>query len=98
GFSSYPGTPSNPFLVIRALQHCLFCVIFWSCYNYAKDIASRVKETYGSKIAIFENVIPLSVKVAEASAEGKSIYCHCPNGKVSMAYENLTQEVLENEK
>ena len=55
--------------------------------NYAKDIASRVKETYGSKIAIFENVIPLSVKVAEASAEGKSIYCHCPDGKVSMAYE-----------
>ena len=66
--------------------------------NYAKDIAFRVRETYGSKISIFENVIPLSVKVAEASAEGKSIYCHCPNGKVSMAYENLTQEVLENEK
>ena len=36
--------------------------------NYAKDIASRVRETYGSKISIFENVIPLSVKVAEASA------------------------------
>ena len=32
--------------------------------NYAKDIASRVRETYGSKISIFENVIPLSVKVA----------------------------------
>ena len=30
--------------------------------NYAKDIASRVRETYGSKISIFENVIPLSVK------------------------------------
>ena len=61
--------------------------------DYAKDIASRVRETYGSKISIFENVIPLSVKVAEASAEGKSIYCHCPNGKVS-----ISQEVLENEK
>lgn len=34
--------------------------------NYAKDIASRVRETYESKISIFENVIPLSVKVAEA--------------------------------
>lgn len=66
--------------------------------NYAKDIASRVRETYESKIDIFENVIPLSVKVAEASAEGKSIYLHCPNGKVSIAYEKLTQEVLENEK
>ena len=26
--------------------------------NYAKDIAFRVRETYGSKISIFENVIP----------------------------------------
>lgn len=67
--------------------------------NYAKDIASRVKETYGSKIAIFENVIPLSVKVAEASAGRKKYLLPLdPNGKVSMAYENLTQEVLENEK
>ncbi len=41
--------------------------------NYAKDIASRVRETYGSKITIFENVIPLSVKVAASRAEGKCI-------------------------
>ncbi len=66
--------------------------------NYAKDIASRVRKTYGSKIDIFENIIPLSVKIAEASAEGKSIYKYCPNGKGSVAYENLTREVLENEK
>ena len=25
-FSSYPGTPSNLFLAIRALQHCLFAL------------------------------------------------------------------------
>ena len=66
--------------------------------NYAKDIAALVKETYGSQIAIFKNVIPMSVKAAETSAEGVSIYTHCPKGKVSMAYMNLTQEVMSDEK
>ena len=66
--------------------------------NYAKDISMMLHVTYGSKITIFENVIPLSVKAAETSAEGISIYAHCPKSKVSNAYKNLTQEVLENEK
>ena len=52
--------------------------------NYAKDIAALVQETYGSQIAIFKNVIPMSVKAAETSAEGISIYTHCPKGKVSI--------------
>ena len=46
-------------------------------------------------IEVFENVIPMSVKAAETSAEGKSIYMHCPKGKVAEAYMNLTQEVLQ---
>lgn len=46
--------------------------------NYAKDIVALVQETYGSQIAIFKNVIPMSVKAAETSAEGISIYTHCP--------------------
>lgn len=54
--------------------------------NYAKDIAACVEETYGRQIDIFKNVIPMSVKAAETSAEGKSIYMHCPKGKVSMAW------------
>ena len=66
--------------------------------NYAKDISTMLHVTYGSKITIFENVIPLSVKAAETSAEGISIYAHCPRSKVSNAYKSLTQEVLENEK
>ena len=52
--------------------------------NYAKDIAALVQKTYGSQIAIFKNVIPMSVKAAETSAEGISIYTHCPKGKVSI--------------
>ena len=66
--------------------------------NYAKDITMKLRETYGSQIAIFETFIPMSVKAAETSAEGVSIYSHCPKSKVAEAYRNLTQEVLEYEK
>lgn len=65
--------------------------------NYAKDIVKKLYETYGEKIRIFEQVIPMSVKAAETSAEGVSIYSHCPKSKVAKAYGSLTQEVLENE-
>lgn len=66
--------------------------------NYAKDITARVHEAYGTKVAIFKNTIPMSVKAAETSAEGVSIYAYCPKCKVAEAYRNLTQEVLKNEK
>ena len=65
--------------------------------NYAKDISAKVHETYGSRIVIFQNTIPMSVKAAETSAEGISIYSHCPKSKVAEAYRKLTEEVLENE-
>ena len=65
--------------------------------NYAKDISALVVENYGSKVRIFENSIPMSVRAAEISAEGVSIYKHDPNGKVASAYQSLTEEVLGNE-
>ncbi len=65
--------------------------------NYSKDIISLIHENYGGRIRIFKSIIPLSVRAAEISAEGKSIYAHDPSGKVSKAYEGLVLEVL-NEK
>ena len=44
--------------------------------NYAKDITAKLRKTYGSRIAVFETSIPMSVKAAETSAEGVSIYSH----------------------
>ena len=64
---------------------------------YAKDIFVRVHETYSDKVGTFETYIPLSVRAAETSAEGKSIFEHCPEGKIALAYESLTKEVLEHE-
>ena len=65
--------------------------------NYAKDISALLIENYGSKVRIFENSIPISVRAAEISAEGVSIYQHDPKGKVASAYQSLTEEVLGNE-
>ena len=65
--------------------------------NYAKDISALVVENYGSKVRIFENSIPMSVRAAEISDEGVSIYEHDPNGKVASAYQSLTEEVLADE-
>ena len=65
--------------------------------NYARDISNLLIENYGSRVRIFENNIPMSVRAAEISAEGVSIYEHEPNGKVASAYQSLTEEVLANE-
>ena len=65
--------------------------------NYAKDISTLLIENYGSRVKIFKESIPMSVRAAEISAEGVSIYQHDPNGKVASAYQSLTEEVLGNE-
>ena len=62
--------------------------------NYAKDISSLIRETYGGKIKVFDTDIPRSIRAAEISAEGISIYKHDPKGKVADAYKVLTKEVL----
>ncbi len=64
--------------------------------NYARDITALLIETYGSRVRIFENSIPMSVRAAETSAEGVSIYQHDPKGRVAGAYQSLTEEVLGN--
>ena len=62
--------------------------------NYARDIVELLHTTYDGKLQIFESIIPLSVRAAETSAEGKSIYLHDPAGKVAAAYAALTREVM----
>jgi chromosome partitioning protein len=61
--------------------------------TYSREIVELLRETYGSKLKIFDTIIPQSIRAAETSAEGKSIFLHDPSGKVSAAYEALTLEV-----
>ncbi len=64
--------------------------------NYARDISILIRNVYGEKIHVYNTDIPQSVRAAEISAEGKSIYEHDPKGKVADAYRVLTKEVLRN--
>ena len=65
---------------------------------YAREIATLMRDNYGRRIKVFDTEIPHSVRAAEISAEGKSIYAHDPKGKVAAAYRDLTQEVMKLEK
>ena len=66
--------------------------------NFSKVTASLLKDTYGGNIRIFRSEVPFSIKGAEMSAYGKSIFTFEPKGKVAAAYENFTREVIGNEK
>ena len=61
---------------------------------YAKEISALVRNVYGGNIKVFKTDIPHSVRAAEISAEGKSIFEHDPKGKVAEAYRELTKEVI----
>ena len=63
--------------------------------NYAREIMELLKEGYGDQLRFFKNIIPLSVRAAEISAIGVSIYKHDPKGKAAEAYRSLTKEVLD---
>lgn len=64
----------------------------------AREIMETCGKAYGNDIKIFQNYIPASVRAAETSCEGMSIYRYDAKGTVASAYAALTEEVLENEK
>ncbi len=62
--------------------------------NNSKEIDALIRQVYGGKIKVFEQTIPHSVRAAEISTVGKSIFSHAPKGNVAEAYKSLTREVL----
>ena len=63
--------------------------------NNAKAIITSLRSTVGENIRVFDTEIPFSVRAAECSLSGESIFSHDKNGKVAAAYEALTKEVTE---
>lgn len=66
--------------------------------NFAKDISENLRVNCGDRIPVFKTEIPLTIRTAEASATGMSIFQHAANDKAARAYESLVQEVIANGK
>ena len=62
--------------------------------NNARDIIGSLRDTIGRNINIFDTQIPHSVRAAEASLCGTSIYAYDSGCKVAKAYEDFTKEVI----
>ena len=62
--------------------------------NYGKQISNLIRQAYGKHLKVFDQTIPRSVRAAETSAAGKSIFSYDPKGKVAEAYKSLAKEVL----
>ena len=63
---------------------------------YGQQISNLIRQAYGRHLKVFDQTIPRSVRAAEISAVGKSIFQHDPKGKVAEAYKSLTEEVMAN--
>lgn len=62
--------------------------------NLARATAESLRQNYGRVIKVYQSVIPVSVKAAETSAAGQSVYSYDKNGAAAKAYEAFTREVI----
>lgn len=62
--------------------------------NFANQVITELRAHYGGKVNVFGTEIPHSIRAAETSAAGVSIFQFDKTGKVAAAYAELTKEVL----
>ena len=63
-----------------------------------KTTLQTLQNNYGSKIKIYDTIIPMGVKAVEGTMAGKSLFNYDKNSKPTIAYENFCKEVLKIEK
>ena len=62
--------------------------------NLSRATEETLRQQYGSHLRIYETRILVSVKAAEASTAGQSIFTYDGGSKVAEAYSGLVKEVL----
>jgi chromosome partitioning protein len=63
--------------------------------NLARATEDTLRKQYGNILKIYETRIPVSVKAAETSAAGQSIFAYDGGSRVAEAYAALAREVLD---
>ena len=66
--------------------------------NLSKETRKELNMNYGSFINIFDTQIPIAIKTAESSSQGKSIFSYDKTNKVAEAYFSFAKELLNNER
>ena len=61
-----------------------------------KEVRDTVRTNFGEYYQVFDSEIPRSVKAVEAGEKGISVFMHDPTNPVSLAYQNLVKEVIDN--
>jgi chromosome partitioning protein len=82
----------NPDLTIEGA----LITMFDSRLNFHREVLDIVKNAYGGYFRIFETKIPVSVRVTETQAQGRSIFDHDPRGKIAEAYAAFAKELIAN--
>lgn len=63
-----------------------------------KTTLQTLQNTYGSKIRIYDTIIPQGIKAVEGTMAGQSLFTYDKNSKPAIAYQNFCKEVLKIEK
>ncbi len=61
-----------------------------------REVSDYTRNNFGTNVKVFENAVPSSIRMAELSSVGVSIFEHSPNSEAALAYEKLAEDVIRN--
>ena len=69
---------------------------YQSCTRLCREVSDYTRNNFGTNVKVFENAVPSSIRMAELSSVGISIFEHSPNSEAALAYEKLAEDVMLN--
>ena len=82
----------NPQLEIEGI----LVTMFDKRTTLSKEVKTTIEGIYNDEVRIFESVIPISTKIAEAPSQGQSIFSYDPKNIAAERFISLAAEVIRN--